>query len=113
MQSSGSAQSFGLYQLENLHRQQAKFIMIALCTNSEDVPAHPLLKFEITSEPDSASAKIQQKAMESQYPLWWPVVLVSKDGSIDEQVAAQLSAKGFINLFSYRGGWTSLIAEAR
>lgn len=112
MQTTGSAQSFGLYQLENLHRQQAKFVMIAITATPIEVPAHPLLKFEIVSEPESAPSKIQQKAMESQYPLWWPIVLMSKDGALDEQVAVQLTAKGFINVFSYRGGWVALLAEA-
>ncbi len=107
-----TAPSFGLYQLENLHRQQAKFMMVALSASQTDVPGHRLMNVAIVSDVASASSKIQQKMNAEQYPLWWPVVLISKDGSGDHQVAAALEKLGFVNVFSYQHGWDSLIREA-
>ncbi len=107
-----SAPSFGLYQLENLHRQQAKFMMVALSASQTDVPAHRLMKVSIVTDIASASSKIQQKMEAEQYPLWWPIVLISKDGASDHQVASVLEALGFVNVFSYQHGWDSLIREA-
>jgi hypothetical protein len=112
--------SFGFYQLENLHRQQAKFMMVALipsvasqvASTSVAPPTHPLLRLDLVTEPAAASSNIQQKFTEAQYPNWWPVVLISQDGALDRDVQTKLETLGFVNVFSYQGGWDSLIRQA-
>ncbi len=106
------AQSFGLYQLENLLRSQAKFIMVALTSAESAVPVHPLLKPHLVTDPESAPTKIQARMSESQYPAWWPVVLISDDGHRDAKVAAALATLGLINVYSYAGGWNLLRQES-
>lgn len=105
------AQSIGLYQLENLKRQQAKFMMIALTEDETAIPVHSLLKKDLIVSSGEAAVKIQAYAEAQQMPKWWPIVLISPDGSADVSVGADLAAHGFINVFSYRGGWQALQSE--
>lgn len=108
--------TFSFYQLENLHRQQAKFLMVALtgdeASGAEPVPQHPLLRIDLVAEGATASAKIQQTMRTANYPLWWPVVLISTDGVMDRSVMNDLSALGYLNVFSFKDGWNSLNKES-
>lgn len=111
-QSSVSAlQYLGFYQLENLVKSQAKFLMVVVTKNTmSETPSHSLLRADIVTEAPSASSKIQQMVELHQLPAWWPYILISEDGVSDEAVHASLAPLGLINVYSYRGGWKSLLA---
>jgi hypothetical protein len=104
------AQSLGLYQLENLHRAQTKFILVALTENPGEIPNHPLLRPHLVSAATEASAKIQARMTEQNYPPWWPIVLISKVGTDEAEVVKALEGIGLINVYSYQGGWQALLA---
>jgi hypothetical protein len=104
------AQSLGLYQLENLHRAQTKFILVAITENVESLPTHVLLKPDLVLAASEAPAKIQSRMSEQNYPAWWPVVLISQSGDGEAEVVKALETSGLINVFSYRGGWESLLS---
>lgn len=108
--------SFGFFQLDNLRRSQAKFIMVVLSdkvyADSSLLPQHPLLKPDLLTDVASAPAKIQSQIIAAQYPAWWPVVLVSEDGVPDGEVERALAAQGLINVYSYSGGWSALLRES-
>ncbi len=103
-------QGLGFYQLENLVKSQAKFLMVVLTDDSSKVPKHPMLRTDIVTDAASASAKIQQMVELHQLPAWWPYVLISEEGALDASVATSLAPLGLINVYSYRGGWKSLLA---
>lgn len=110
-QSSVSAlQSLGFYQLDNLAKSQAKYLMVVIADDATKVPSHSLLRVDVLTDALSASAKIQQMVELHQLPLWWPYILISEDGVSDAAVATGLAALGLINVYSYRGGWKSLLA---
>lgn len=101
----------GLYQLENLRRQQTRFILIALTDDASEIPVHSLLKTDFVFAPSEALSKILAVVSEQQMPAWWPIVLISKDGAPDERIAEELAKHAVINVFGYRGGWDAFLAE--
>lgn len=102
-------QQIGLYQLENLQRQQAKFMMVVLLDGGNEgaIPVHPLLKKDLILNSAEALEKIMAFATERQMPAWWPIVLMSQDGVVGARVGDELSKHGYINVYAYRGGWTA------
>jgi len=104
------AQFLGLYQLENLHRAQTKFMLVAITDNAGSIPSHKLLNPDLVLAAGDASAKIQSRLTEQKCPAWWPVVLISRAGVDEAEVVNGLEKQGLINVFSYRGGWDSLLA---
>ena len=110
-------QNLGFYQLENLVKSQAKFLMVVITDDGPDapnegrkVPSHPMLRTDIVTDAASASSKIQQMVELHQLPVWWPYILISENGAIDAAVGESLAPLGLINVYSYRGGWKSLLA---
>jgi len=108
---SETLQYLGLYQLENLQRQQAKFFLVALTDSTDQVPVHPLLKLDFVLNPSAAAETLSGAFKDKQLPMWWPVVLISSSGDFDVAVANQLAAQGISNVFTYKDGWTALVAE--
>lgn len=107
---SENLQFLSLYQLENLQRQQAKFFLVALIADTDQVPVHSLLKLDFVLSVEAAAETLNREIKERQLPTWWPVVLVSQTGDTDRGVADQLFAMGLSNIFSYKDGWTALLA---
>ncbi|CAN5534603.1 hypothetical protein BH10BDE1_BH10BDE1_18110 [soil metagenome] len=103
------AQFLGLYQLENLHRAQTKFMLVAVTDNSASIPPHPLLKPDLVLEATEGPSRIEARMLEQNYPAWWPIVVISKDGADEAEVVQLLEATGLINVYSYRGGWDALV----
>ncbi len=81
-----------------------------LTDSSRVVPTHPLLKADLVLDATEASAQIQSHFTELACPSWWPVVLISLAGLGDAEVAKNLESHGLINVYSYRGGWSALLA---
>lgn len=108
--SSENLQFLGLYQLENLQRQQAKFFLVALTDHTDQVPVHSLMKLDFVLPAAAAAETLGREIKERQLPTWWPVVLVSPTGDIDRSVADQLFALGLSNVFSYKDGWAALLS---
>ena len=101
----------GKYQLENLLRQQTKFLMVALVDDPTSIPVHPLLKTNFTFAPAEAAREIVTAVEQQQIPAWWPIILISENGKPDGEIATALAGHQLINVFSYRGGWSALLTE--
>lgn len=113
-----SLQTFGLFQLENLRRQQTKFFLVALrgenpSEGDSRIPNHALLKIDLTFEIAEAAEKIVDLVRAQAIPLWWPFVLISVDGKADFSVAEKLASDGLMNVYSYRGGWKGFVDETK
>lgn len=104
--------SLDVYQLNNLVRHQAKFLMIALIEPGEQPPGHALLNFhhkvEVAGEGVFALDKIIEILNDASFSKEWPIILVSRDGKASHALAAVLDEKGFLNAFHLTDGWESL-----
>mgnify|MGYP003395406230 CR=1 FL=1 len=107
------------YQLENLRRQQAKFLLVAITDDSNEIPEHPLLKPDFIVAATTARSVDQIESLRAfftevagrQLPIWWPMVLISARGEVENEVALEIEKRGFTKVYRYAGGWMSLIAS--
>lgn len=99
----------GLFQLENLFLNPNRFLFFDL--RSEKRPSAPAidgyLSRAVAMEPGDLSAHLRAE----QTPLEFPVLLLCQDGETSGQIARELEAAGYMNIYVVTGGVAGLLSE--
>lgn len=101
----GAGLSIGRYQLENLLRASVRFQYLDL--RSEEARAsqtHFLLYGSQAVLPSDAVSLLKSQSV----PFDAGVILICEDGSTSAQVATDLEAAGFVNVYRVEGGLVAL-----
>ncbi len=97
-------QEIGFFQLENLKLNNVPFLFFALCKESE-LRGHPQSALLEMARPMTAEAiKKHLQSLGEESAKSHPIVLVCPDGGASTQLAVELEAQGYLNVYVLEGG---------
>ena len=104
----------GLFQLENLLISRSPFLFLDLrsVTELESASLPAELQNVVAGAVRIGPAEVLGHLKGLNHDLDRPLVLLSQDGSVSEQVAAQLEAGGYRNVYVVAGGVVGLLSES-
>jgi rhodanese-related sulfurtransferase len=91
----------GRFQLENLLRNNVRFLYVDLRTSSEE---NQILKSSIRLAPEQVRVHLEGNNIAKDHP----VVLICDDGKISLKIALELESNSFRNVFVVDGGYSAI-----
>jgi rhodanese-related sulfurtransferase len=102
----------GFFQLINLVRNKVPFTLFALDLEfPSDLAGN--LNLIARNALMIPSTQVFAKVAEMKLVTTHPIVLLCHGGTSSAQISAKMAEMGFLNIFCVKGGWESLVLEAR
>ncbi len=99
----------GLFQLENLFLSPSQFFFFDLRT--EKRPIAPNLDQYLSRATAMEAPELAGHLKAQNTPLEYPILLLCQDGGTSAEIARELEAAGYTNIYVVTGGVTGLLSE--